>query len=227
MTSTVTGTTVVDPPCTEAPVHAVPPAELPAFDLVIAPMRRRHLRSIVRIQAADPHLGWSVGLWIAELRRESDRVYVVAQVGRETVGYAGLLLQDEDAHITTIGVAAAWQQRGIATRLLLHVVDAARVQGAQNLTLEVRASNEAAIALYRRFGLAPAGVRKNYYADLGEDALVMWAHEVGSDAYGARLDGLRRQTATAATTTRATPPATGPVAGPGTDPERREGTDDE
>ena len=164
--------------------------DLAAMDLVITPMRRRHLRSIVRIQAADPHLGWSVGLWIAELRREDDRVYVVAQVGRETVGYAGLLLQGEDAHITTIGVAAAWQQQAIATRMLLDLVRTARERGAQHLTLEVRSSNDAAIALYRRFGLAPAGVRKNYYADLGEDALVMWAHDVDAPAYAERLDAV-------------------------------------
>jgi ribosomal-protein-alanine N-acetyltransferase len=163
------------------------------MDLVITPMRRRHLRSIVRIQAADPHLGWSVGLWIAELRREDDRVYVVAQVGRETVGYGGLLLQGEDAHVTTIGVAAAWQQQAIATRMLLHLVRVARERGAQHLTLEVRSSNEAAIALYRRFGLAPAGIRKNYYADLGEDALIMWAHDIDGDAYGDRLDTIDRQ----------------------------------
>jgi len=167
------------------------------MDLVITPMRRRHLRSIVRIQAADPHLGWSVGLWIAELRRESDRVYAIAQVGRETVGYGGLLMQGEDAHVTTIGVAEPWQQRGIATVLMLHLVDVARAQGAQNLTLEVRASNEAALTLYRRFGLAPAGVRKNYYADLGEDALIMWAHEIDDDTYGARLALVRERLAAA------------------------------
>ena len=165
----------------------------PMTDLEITPMRRRHLRSIVRIQAADPHLGWSVGLWIAELRREDDRVYVVAQVGRETVGYAGLLLQGEDAHVTTIGVAGAWQQQAIATRMLLHLVRVARERGAQHLTLEVRSSNDAAIALYRRFGLAPAGIRKNYYADLGEDALIMWAHDIDGDAYGERLDAIRRR----------------------------------
>ncbi len=162
------------------------------MDLVISPMRRRHLRSIVRMQAADPHLGWSVGLWIAELRREGDRVYVVAQVGREVVGYGGVLLQGEDAHVTTIGVARPFQHQAIATRMLLHLLQGARERSAHNLTLEVRSSNEAAIALYRRFGMAPAGIRKNYYADLGEDALIMWAHDLEGDAYADRLDAISR-----------------------------------
>ena len=62
--------------------------------------------------------------------------------------------------------------------------------GAENLTLEVRVSNEAAIALYRRCGFAPAGVRKNYYAEGKEDALVMWANDIGTEEYAARLDRL-------------------------------------
>jgi ribosomal-protein-alanine N-acetyltransferase len=56
------------------------------------------------------------------------------------------------------------------------------------LTLEVRMGNQAARALYERFGFAPAGIRKGYYAEVGEDALVMWAHDVDGDDYAARLD---------------------------------------
>ena len=60
-------------------------------------------------------------------------------------------------------------------------------RGARNLTLEVRVSNEAAKGLYRRFGLAPAGIRKGYYVESGEDAIVMWAHDIDDDAYSDRL----------------------------------------
>jgi ribosomal-protein-alanine N-acetyltransferase len=58
------------------------------------------------------------------------------------------------------------------------------------MTLEVRVSNTAAIGLYRRFGFAPAGVRAGYYGDDGEDALVMWAHDIAGPAFAARLDEL-------------------------------------
>ena len=155
-------------------------AEPPLPDVEIAPMRRRHLRSVIRIEAQAEHRGWSVGLYLAELRREHDRLYVVARVDQQVVGFAGLLLQGPDAHVTTLSVDTAHRGRRVGTRMMLVLTRHAIRCGAENLTLEVRAGNEPAIALYRRFGLAPAGIRKNYYADLGEDALVMWAHDVGS-----------------------------------------------
>jgi [ribosomal protein S18]-alanine N-acetyltransferase len=163
----------------------------PGAVVTITPMRRRHLRSVMRIEAQAVHRGWSVGLYLAELRRERDRVYLVAKTGTAVVGYAGLLLQGDDAHVTTIGVDEGVQGRRIGSRLLLVLVDEARRLGAVNLTLEVRATNDPAVRLYRRFGLAPAGIRKNYYADIGEDALIMWAHDIDTPAYAERLDTIR------------------------------------
>ena len=66
----------------------------------------------------------------------------------------------------------------------------AREHGVSSLTLEVRVSNHGAQELYRAFGFVPAGIRKNYYAEVNEDALVMWANDVETTAYGARLDAL-------------------------------------
>ena len=155
--------------------------------VTITPMRRRHLRSVIRIEEQAVEHGWSIGLYLAELRRPTDRLYVVAKVGSSVVGYGGLLLQGEDAHVTTLGVDLAWRGRRIGTRLMLTLARHAAARGAANLTLEVRASNEPAVKLYRRFGLGPAGIRKNYYADIGEDALIMWGHEIDGAAYGERL----------------------------------------
>jgi ribosomal-protein-alanine N-acetyltransferase len=160
----------------------------PLSAVEISPMRRRHLRSVIRIEAQAEHRGWSVGLYLAELRREHDRRYVVARLDQHVVGFGGLLLQGPDGHITTLSVDAGQRGRRLGTRLLLVLTRHAISRGAENLTLEVRSNNEAAIALYRSFGLAPAGIRKNYYADLGEDALIMWAHDLTSDAYRERLD---------------------------------------
>jgi ribosomal-protein-alanine N-acetyltransferase len=168
-----------------------PPAPR-APEVTIAPMRRRHLRAVMRIEAQAVHKGWSVGLYLAELRREVGRRYLVAKVDGTVVGYGGLLFQDDDAHITILGVDEAWQNRRIATRLMLVLAREAAQRGAKNLTLEVRASNEPAVKLYRRFGLAPAGIRKNYYADIGEDALIMWAHEIDAPEYAQRLAEVER-----------------------------------
>ena len=92
-----------------------------------------------------------------------------------------------DGHVTTIAVDPDHQGGRIGTRLLLVLVRRAIERGAEAITLEVRASNEPAKALYRRFGFAPAGVRKGYYRDPVEDALVLWAHDVHLPAYAERL----------------------------------------
>jgi [ribosomal protein S18]-alanine N-acetyltransferase len=153
----------------------------------IAPMRRRHLRSVLRIEGQNNERGWSLGLFMSELGQRAGRIYLVARVDGVVVGYAGALLAGTDAHVTTVSVDPRWKRRGIATRMLLVLARRAIASDAEALTLEVRPSNEAAIALYRRFGFAPAGVRQNYYGESGEDALVMWATDVQDPQYGARL----------------------------------------
>jgi ribosomal-protein-alanine N-acetyltransferase len=160
----------------------------PLSAVAVSPMRRRHLRSVMRIEAQAEHRGWSVGLYLAELRREVDRLYVVARVDQRVVGFGGLLLQGPEAHVTTLAVDADVRNRRVGTRLMLVLSRCAVARGAEALTLEVRATNDPAIALYRRFGLAPAGIRKDYYADIGEDALIMWAHEIDSADHTGRLD---------------------------------------
>lgn len=160
-----------------------------AAGVTVAPMRRRHLRAVLRIEAQDVHPGWSLGLFMSELARGSrDRRYVVAKVGGEVVGFAGILFVGAEGHVTTIAVDPRRRGERVGTRLLLVLAREAVARGAEAMTLEVRASNTPAIALYRRFGFIPAGVRKDYYRDLGEDALVMWASGVDTPEYRARLD---------------------------------------
>jgi [ribosomal protein S18]-alanine N-acetyltransferase len=95
-----------------------------------------------------------------------------------------------DAHITTVAVDPDRQRGTVGTRLLLGLCEAAVAKGATALTLEVRISNEAAQGLYRRFGFVPAGARKAYYADTGEDALVMWAHDIDQPDFATRLEAI-------------------------------------
>ncbi|MCU1454496.1 MAG: ribosomal-protein-alanine acetyltransferase [Acidimicrobiales bacterium] len=154
--------------------------------VTLTPMRRSHLRSVLRIEAAVYPRPWSAQLFLGELAMSS-RCYVVARAGATVTGYAGLLLIADDGHVTTLAVDPPWQRHGIATRLLLELIRQGLERGVEQLTLEVRTSNRAAQELYRRFGFAPAGVRKAYYADNAEDALVMWAHDVATPAYAERL----------------------------------------
>jgi ribosomal-protein-alanine N-acetyltransferase len=158
----------------------------------IAPMRRRHLRSVLRIEAQVYPTPWTHGLFVSELALRSTRAYVVARVGREVVGYAGLMMSLGDGHVTTVAVDPEWQRMGVATRLLIAVARDAIGRGATALTLEVRLSHRGAQRLYQRFGFTAVGVRKGYYADSGEDALIMWAHDVDQPDYTALLARLER-----------------------------------
>jgi ribosomal-protein-alanine N-acetyltransferase len=124
---------------------------------------------------------------MSELALRSSRAYFVARVGGTVVGYSGLMLTGEDAHVTTIAVDPAWHRHKIGTRMLLNLAREAVARGARHLTLEVRMSNEPAQAMYRRFGFHPAGVRKNYYVETNEDALIMWADDIDTEEYAERL----------------------------------------
>jgi ribosomal-protein-alanine N-acetyltransferase len=117
-------------------------------------------------------------------------VYLVARVGTTVVGYAGLMTVGEDGHITTVAVDPAWHRRRVGTRLLLALIEQAIGRGVRDITLEVRMSIAAAQTMYRRFGFAPAGVRRGYYVDNAEDAMVMWAHGVDEPAESDRRAAL-------------------------------------
>lgn len=155
--------------------------------VVVTPMRRRHLRQVLRIDHQVYPRPWSLGLYLGELSTTEGRSYLVARQGTQVVGYAGLMVIAGDAHVTTVAVAPAHQHRGLATRLLLVLMRDAVALGADRVTLEVRASNQGAQRLYSRFGFAPAGVRKAYYVDNREDAVIMWAIDVGTDDFAGRL----------------------------------------
>jgi len=156
--------------------------------VVIEPMRRRHLRSIMAIEPRVYPRPWSATVFIDEIEMAArgQRVYVVAKQGGQLVGYAGMILGVDEAHVTNIAVEPARHRAGIGQRLMIHLVRAARSRGYRAMTLEVRVTNVGAQALYRKFGFAPAGVRKKYYEQT-EDAIVMWVHDLDTPEYAARL----------------------------------------
>lgn len=156
--------------------------------VVVTPMRRRHLRAVLRIEHQVYPRPWSLGLYMSELALSTSRSYLVARVGSSVVGYIGCMLVGDEGHITTVAVDPAWHRRHVATRLLVATVREVSARGVRHLTLEVRMSNVGAQTMYRRFGFVPAGARKGYYVDNGEDALVMWAHDIDSPRQRARVD---------------------------------------
>jgi ribosomal-protein-alanine N-acetyltransferase len=166
-------------------------------ELSISPMKRRDLREIMPIEQGAYPKPWSRSVFEGELdrARTGDRHYIVARAGRELVGYAGLWFvadpAGDQAHVTNIVVAPAHRRRGVGTRLMLELADVVVGRGCVAWTLEVRVSSTGAQELYRRFGFAPAGVRRRYYENT-EDAIVMWCEDVQSPEYAERLAELRR-----------------------------------
>ena len=160
------------------------------LEVVITPMRRRHLRSVSRIEQVTSGRPWSLGLFMGELSLPESREYLVARLGHQVVGYAGMMLVVDEGHVTTIAVDPAWQRNGIGTRMLLQLARRGIARGARQLTLEVRVGNTGAQAMYRSFGFAPAGIRKAYYVENNEDALIMWAHDIDLPSYRDRLDAI-------------------------------------
>ena len=155
----------------------------------IRDMRRSDIPAVAALEAAIYPQPWSPRVFFDELAMESREYVVALDDGGAIVGYGGLLLVEEDAHITTVAVAPETRGHRVGTRLMLSLVDHALESGARHLTLEVRITNAAAQGLYTRFGFHPVGRRKNYYKD--EDALVMWATDIDTPEYADRLASIR------------------------------------
>jgi len=113
------------------------------------------------------------------------------RVPSSVIGFAGMWLAFDEAHITTIGVDPAQRGRGLGELLLLCMFDEAVERGANWLTLEVRVTNAAAQALYRKYGFTAHGTRKRYYSDNNEDALIMWSPALGEAEYRAEVESRR------------------------------------
>jgi len=155
----------------------------------IRPMVPADVPGVHRLEGSTFPRPWSANVFRDELA-QSGRTYVVAvDESGEVAGYAGLLQVSDEAHVTTIAVTSEARGRRLGTRLMLRLIVTALAGGAAHLTLEVRTSNRSAQELYRRFGMAPVGVRKSYYGD--EDALIMWVHGINEPDYRARLDDIR------------------------------------
>jgi [ribosomal protein S18]-alanine N-acetyltransferase len=163
----------------------------------LVPLRRRHLKSVLRIEGQVYPRPWSFSLYMSELAMRGSRHYVAARVGGRVVGYAGVMFSLDEAHVTTIAVDPAWHRHRIATRLLINLTRAALSHGARHMTLEVRMSNTPAQAMYRRFGYETEGVRKHYYAESKEDALIMWARHIDTPGYAERLEAIEAGVAAA------------------------------
>lgn len=166
-----------------------PEPSLPEIE--ITRMRRRHLRKVLSIEAQVYPRPWSATLFLAEMSQRATRSYVVARRGTDVTGYAGMMFTGFEAHVTNIAVDPKWQGHRIGTRLLLNLATEAIARGAETISLEVRVSNTVAQSMYEKFGFVTTGVRKGYYIETNEDALVMEVKGARSTDFRLRLQAIR------------------------------------
>lgn len=166
------------------------------FDLSAAeliPMKRRHLRQVLKIEGQVYPRPWSSALFLQEIAHRNDRVYLVARYEGQVVGYGGLMTSGLEGHITNIAVDPLYQGHRLGMKLMLGLMEEAVERGGKTVSLEVRKSNDVAQRLYEKFGFQPVGIRRGYYVETGEDAIVMWVDGVETDEYEAKLDGIREK----------------------------------
>lgn len=144
----------------------------PSIEAAVVPLQERHIGEVARIERrvfSDP---WSENLLRSELDNALSRWFVL-ETEREVLGYVAVMNIAGEVHVTNVAVAPEHRRQGLARLLMSRAVDYARAADAFCMTLEVRESNEPAIALYRSFGFVPVGLRPHYYHDPEEGALLM------------------------------------------------------
>ena len=149
---------------------------------VVEPMRMGDVAAVLEIERLSFSSPWPAYAFEQELTANRLAHYVVARLGDRVVGFGGIWLMVDEAHITTFGVHPDHRRRGVGRHLLLRLAELAIELGSTRMTLEVRISNEPAQLLYSSFGFRVAGRRIAYYSDDGEDALVMTTPELADQA---------------------------------------------
>ncbi len=140
-------------------------------------LQESHLPAVLEIERASESAPWSE----ASFRTEVDHphgVFIVAQYAGRIVGFAGAWVLVDEAHVTTVAVEPEARGKGIGRALMVELLARCRERGATCSTLEVRVSNAPALKLYEGLGFVRAAVRRRYYPDNKEDAVVMWRYDL-------------------------------------------------
>ena len=145
-------------------------------------MQREDVPRVMEIERECFPTPWHESAYLTEVTNRS-AYYVVACKDSQIVGFAGMWVIVDEAHITTLGVARDSRGLKIGEMLLTSLLDEAMRRHARRATLEVRQSNEVAQNLYHKYGFSPAAIRKGYYTDNQENAIVMWIDNMTTSFY--------------------------------------------
>jgi [ribosomal protein S18]-alanine N-acetyltransferase len=139
-------------------------------------MTEEDIKEVLLVEYASFPTPWSRDAFENEIKQNHFANYIVLEVNGEVVGYGGFWSILDEAHITNIAVSPAYRGKKLGEYLVRKMMELARELGAEMMTLEVRASNLVAQGLYKKLGFEEKGIRKGYYSDDGEDALIMWVN---------------------------------------------------
>ncbi|AKX94999.1 ribosomal protein S18-alanine N-acetyltransferase [Neomoorella thermoacetica] len=142
----------------------------------ILPMINEYLNGVLAIERVSFPTPWTRHSFQNEIYNNDFAYYYVALDGQKVIGYAGMWIILDEAHITNVAVHPDYRGRRLGEVLLRVLMQEAVYLGADRMTLEVRVSNHSAQRLYERLGFVRAGVRRGYYNDNREDAIIMWKH---------------------------------------------------
>lgn len=140
--------------------------------MILRPMIIEDLEKVVEIEKASMPSPWSKELFEEELKRERAR-YFVGEIDDQVTGYMGYWEAPEEAHIINLAIAPRFRQKGLGFQMMEYCLRFAYNKGARLATLEVRESNEAALRLYEKMNFRIVAIRKKYYSDNQENAVVM------------------------------------------------------
>lgn len=142
-------------------------------------MTLKDLDDVMAIEVISYPTPWSRRAFESELTENDYAHYYVARQEGEIIGYVGMWVILNESHITNIAVHPDHRRQGVGRKLLETMFEEAKEKGANKMTLEVRISNLPAQDLYKKLGFVARGIRKGYYTDLNEDAIVMWKDDLG------------------------------------------------
>jgi len=155
----------------------------------IRPFALEDLEEVMAIEpTAFGQHHWSRQAFVQELDK-AEGLYFIAyeQASRRLLGYSGLWILGQEAHITTLAVRTEYRRQYIGEQLLINSILEARCLGVLRLTLEVRASNEAAQKLYSKYGFSTVNTRPHYYQDNFESALILWSENITTPEFNTLL----------------------------------------
>lgn len=140
-------------------------------------MRIDDIDNVVDVENNCFIIPWSRNSFIKELVENDIALYLVAKIENIAVGYIGVWRIQNEGHITNVAVHSDFRGRGIGNMLVSGLLSLCEKEGIDAFTLEVRRSNLIAQNLYKKFQFAECGIRKGYYQDNKEDAIIMWRRE--------------------------------------------------